>query len=74
MRIKKISDKKNQDKKANKNSYFYHFIGLHSRRGPITGEQKFYESEKMNALTENIMTSEIKSIIKISHDTKFKLS
>ena len=34
-----------------KPSYIYKFIGLHSRRGP-SSEDKFYESEKLNNLTE----------------------
>lgn len=59
LRIKKMTEK--GDKK-NKNAYFYHFIGLHSRRGPIIGEQRFYESEKMNILTENLMTNDPKSV------------
>jgi hypothetical protein len=40
-----------------KPSYIYKFIGLHSRRGP-SSEDKFYESEKLNNLTENLMTCE----------------
>jgi len=58
LRIKKMTEK--NDKK-NKTAYFYHFIGLHSRRGPIIGEQRFYESEKMNILTENLMTGDLRS-------------
>jgi V8-like Glu-specific endopeptidase len=69
LRIKKMTDKNNPKNKNHQ--YIYNFIGLHSRRGPIAGDQKFYESEKMNQLTENMMTSEIKSLIRVTHDGKF---
>lgn len=58
LRIKRISEKDGNNAKA-KPVYIYQFIGLHSRRGPTTGEEKFYESEKMNNLTENIMSANI---------------
>lgn len=56
MRIKRITDKEGNSGK-NKPSYIYQFIGLHSRRGPSMNDDKFYESEKMNSMTENMMTS-----------------
>ena len=56
MRIKRMTDKFSGEK-TKKHVYIYQFVGLHSRRGPIVGEQKFYESEKMNILTENLMTN-----------------
>lgn len=59
LRIKKLSEKDNNGNKS-KPSYFYQFIGLHSRRGPSTGE--FYESDKMNNLTEYLMTTKINDI------------
>jgi V8-like Glu-specific endopeptidase len=40
----------------NKPQYIYKFIGLHSRRGPSS---EFYESEKLNNLTENLMTGNL---------------
>jgi V8-like Glu-specific endopeptidase len=64
LRIKKITDKNKSMK--NTSSDIYQFVGLHSRRGPLAGEQKFYESEKMNALTENMMTSDIKTLVQIN--------
>lgn len=69
LRIKKMTDKNNLKNKNHQ--YIYNFIGLHSRRGPIAGDQKFYESEKMTQLTENMMTSEIKGLLRVSHDAKY---
>jgi len=58
LRIKRMTEKLNMQTKS-KNNYIYQFIGLHSRRGPMAGEQKFYESEKMNTLTENMLTNDL---------------
>jgi hypothetical protein len=56
MRVKRIAEK-GPNSQNSKPQYIYQFIGLHSRRGPT--EEKFYESEKMNALTENLMTGDV---------------
>ena len=59
LRYKRISNSK-------KGEYVYQFLGLHSRRGPL---KNFYESEKMNQLTENLLTSDIPGR---EHNTVFK--
>jgi V8-like Glu-specific endopeptidase len=46
----------------NKPTYIYKFIGLHSRRGPSV---EFYESERLNNLTENLMTTNFNNNILI---------
>ena len=51
LRYKRISNSK-------KGEYVYQFVGLHSRRGPSIGPKQFYESDKMTALTEILLTSD----------------
>ena len=51
LRYKRISNSK-------KGEYVYQFVGLHSRRGPSIGPKLFYESDKMTALTEILLTSD----------------
>ena len=71
LRFKRISQSK-------KGEYVYHFIGLHSRRGPSVGNKNFYESEKMTALTENLLTNDVratrsyvyKNELKFAHKTE----
>lgn len=73
LRFKRISQSK-------KGEYVYHFIGLHSRRGPSVGNKNFYESEKMTALTENLLTNDVratrsyvyKNELKFAHKTDRK--
>jgi hypothetical protein len=69
MRSRLITEKDPNMK--NKPSYIYKFIGLHSRRGP-SSEDKFYESEKLNNLTENLMTSEVTDKTDISKNEIIK--
>ena len=52
LRYKRIS-------KSKKSDYVYQFVGLHSRRGLSVGTKNFFESEKMSALTENLLTGDV---------------